>query len=193
MSDLEVIAVDASTCTRCPLAAGRTQVVFGVGDPDADLMFVGEGPGADEDAVGFPFVGRSGKLLDRLIAEEMDLTRADVYIANVVKCRPPANRDPRPEEMDACRSWLDAQLEQVDPKVVVTLGNVATRALLDRPDGITRLRGRAYPWDGRQLVPTYHPSAVLRGSPGAMAGMRADLVRAKLALAADASAGSMAR
>ncbi|MDP9006926.1 MAG: uracil-DNA glycosylase, partial [Actinomycetota bacterium] len=153
MSDLEVIAVDASTCTRCPLAAGRTQVVFGVGDPDADLMFVGEGPGADEDAVGFPFVGRSGKLLDRLIAEEMDLTRADVYIANVVKCRPPANRDPRPEEMDACRSWLDAQLEQVDPKVVVTLGNVATRALLGRPDGITRLRGRAYPWDGRQLVP----------------------------------------
>ena len=193
MSDLEVIAVDASTCTRCPLAAGRTQVVFGVGDPDADLMFVGEGPGADEDAVGFPFVGRSGKLLDRLIAEEMDLTRADVYIANVVKCRPPANRDPRPEEMDACRSWLDAQLEQVDPKVVVTLGNVATRALLGRPDGITRLRGRAYPWDGRQLVPTYHPSAVLRGSPGAMAGMRADLVRAKLALAADASAGSTAR
>ncbi len=193
MSDLEVIAVDASTCTRCPLAAGRNQVVFGVGDPDADLMFVGEGPGADEDAVGFPFVGRSGKLLDRLIAEEMDLTRADVYIANVVKCRPPANRDPRPEEMDACRSWLDAQLEQVDPKVVVTLGNVATRALLGRPDGITRLRGRAYPWDGRQLVPTYHPSAVLRGSPGAMAGMRADLVRAKLALAADASAGSMAR
>ena len=184
MSDLDVIAADASTCTRCPLAGGRTQVVFGRGDPGADVMFVGEGPGADEDAAGLPFVGRSGKLLDRLIAEEMGLARAEVYVANVVKCRPPGNRDPRPEEMTACRPWLDAQIDRVDPRVVVTLGNVATRALLGRPDGITKLRGQTYPWNRRRLIPTYHPSAVLRGSPGAMAAMRGDLVRAKLALAA---------
>lgn len=190
MSDLDAIAVDASTCTRCPLAAGRTQVVFGMGNVRADLLFVGEGPGADEDAAGLPFVGRSGKLLDRLIAEEMDLTRADCYIANTVMCRPPGNRDPRPEELAACRPWLDAKVDHIDPRVVVTLGNVATRALLGRSEGITRLRGQAHPWQGRMLIPTYHPSAVLRGSPGAMAGMRADLVRAKLALAASPSVES---
>lgn len=187
VSDLDALAVDASTCTRCPLAAGRTQVVFGMGNIHADLLFVGEGPGADEDAAGLPFVGRSGKLLDRLIAEEMGLGRADCYITNTVMCRPPANRDPRPEELAACRSWLDAKIEHIDPRVVVTLGNVATRSLLERPEGITRLRGHTYPWKGRVLVPTYHPSAVLRGSPGSMAAMRADLVRAKLALAASPS------
>ena len=192
MSDLEVIAADACSCTRCPLAGSRTQVVFGVGDPHAELMFVGEGPGADEDAAGLPFVGRSGKLLDRLIAEETGLSRGQVYVANVVKCRPPGNRDPRPEEMSACRPWLDAQIERVDPRVVVTLGNVATRALLARSEGITRLRGQAYPWNGRLLVPTFHPSAVLRGTSGAMAGMRADLVRAKLALAGVPAATSPA-
>ncbi len=189
VTDLEVIAAEAATCTRCALAEGRTQVVFGMGNPDADLLFVGEGPGADEDAAGLPFVGRSGKLLDRMIAEEMGLTRADCYIANVVMCRPPENRDPRPEEMAACRPWLDAKLAHLDPRVVVTLGNVATRTLLGRKEGITRLRGRTYPWEGRLLIPTFHPSAVLRGSPGAMAGMRADLVRAKLALAGDPVAG----
>lgn len=182
MADLEAIAADASTCTRCSLAAGRTQVVFGMGNPDADLMFVGEGPGADEDAAGLPFVGRSGKFLDRLVAEEMGLTRADCYIANTVKCRPPDNRDPRPGEMEACRPWLDLQLAHIDPRVVVTLGNVATRALLGRSEGISLLRGQVYPWNGRMLVPTYHPSAALRGTTGAMAGMRADLVRARLAL-----------
>lgn len=182
MADLEAIAADASTCTRCPLALGRTQVVFGMGNPHADLVFVGEGPGADEDAAGLPFVGRSGKLLDRLMAEEMGLARADCYITNTVKCRPPGNRDPRAEEMDACRPWLDHQIDVIDPRVVVTLGNVATRALLGGTEGITRLRGQAYPWNHRLLVPTYHPSAVLRGSPGAMAGIRADLVRAKLVL-----------
>ena len=190
VSDLDALAVDASTCTRCPLSAGRTQVVFGTGNPSADLLFVGEGPGADEDAAGLPFVGRSGKLLDRLVAEEMGLDRRDCYIANTVMCRPPANRDPRPEELASCRPWLDAKIDRIDPRVVVTLGNVATRALLGRPEGITRLRGRAYPWGGRLLIPTYHPSAVLRGSPGAMAGMRADLVRAKLALGASPSVGS---
>ena len=190
MSDLDALAVDASTCTRCPLSAARTQVVFGMGNPSADLLFVGEGPGADEDAAGLPFVGRSGKLLDRLIAEEMGLGRGDCYIANTVMCRPPSNRDPRPDELAACRPWLDAKIDRIDPRVVVTLGNVATRALLGRSEGITRLRGRAYPWRGRLLIPTYHPSAVLRGSPGAMAGMRADLVRAKLALGASPSVGS---
>ncbi len=138
-----------------------------MGDPGADLIFVGEGPGADEDAAGLPFVGRSGKLLDRLIAEEMDLTRADCYIANVVKCRPPANRNPRPDEMAACRSWLDAQLDHVDPKVVVTLGNVATRALLGSTEGITRLRGRTYPW---RRPASWCPPTIPAPSCGAIPG-----------------------
>jgi uracil-DNA glycosylase family 4 len=182
VADIDAIATDARTCTRCTLSGSRTQVVFGMGNPAADLVFVGEGPGADEDAAGLPFVGRSGKLLDRLIGEEMGLTRADCYIANVVKCRPPDNRDPRAEEMAACRPWLELQLDHVDPRVVVTLGNVATRALLGGTEGITKVRGRTYPWRGRVLVPTYHPAAVLRGNPVAMAGMRADLVRASLVL-----------
>ena len=180
---MAAIAAEAATCTRCRLAEGRTQVVFGMGNPEADLLFVGEGPGADEDAAGLPFVGRSGKLLDRMMAEEMGLTRADCYIANMVKCRPPGNRDPRPDEMATCRPWLDAQLAHLDPTVVVTLGNVATRTLLGRREGITQLRGRAYSWQGRVVIPTYHPSAALRGTVGALASMRADLVRAKQALA----------
>lgn len=183
MSDLAAIAAEASTCTRCALAETRAKVVFGVGDPSADLLFLGEGPGADEDAMGLPFVGRSGKLLDRMMAEEMGLTRADCYITNMVKCRPPANRDPRPEEMQTCRPWLDAQFTHIDPRVVVTLGNVATRTLLARKEGISQLRGQAYPWQGRLVIPTYHPSAALRGIVGAVAAMRADLVRAKQALA----------
>ncbi|CAN5241755.1 hypothetical protein BH24ACT1_BH24ACT1_01960 [soil metagenome] len=186
MSELAAIAAEAATCTRCRLAEGRAQVVFGMGNPTADLLFLGEGPGADEDAAGLPFVGRSGKLLDRMMAEEMGLTRADCYITNMVMCRPPANRDPKPDEMATCRPWLDAKLAHVDPKVVVTLGNVATRTLLGRREGITQLRGRAYPWEGRVVIPTYHPSAALRGTTGAVAGMRADLVRAKLALAGPA-------
>ncbi len=182
MSDLATLATEAATCTRCRLSETRTQVVFGMGNPAADLLFVGEGPGADEDAVGLPFVGRSGRLLDRMMTEEMGLTRADCYITNMVMCRPPANRDPKPDEMAACRPWLTAKLEYLDPKVVVTLGNVATRTLLGRREGITQLRGCAYPWDGRLVIPTYHPSAALRGNVGALAGMRADLVRAKFAL-----------
>jgi DNA polymerase len=185
VSDLPALAAEAATCTRCRLAEGRTHVVFGMGHAGAGLLFLGEGPGADEDAAGLPFVGRSGKLLDRMVAEEMGLTRADCYITNMVKCRPPGNRDPRPDEMAACRPWLDAQLAHVDPKVVVTLGNVATRTLLGRREGIGQLRGRSYPWEGRTVIPTYHPSAALRGTDGAMAGMRADLVRAKLALAGE--------
>src|SRR6516162_8251385 len=114
---------EALSCTRCPLAAGRTQVVFGVGDPKTDLMFVGEGPGREEDLKGEPFVGRSGQLLDRLLWEELGRTRDSCYIANVVKCRPPGNRDPEPDEIATCRPYLDAQVDLIGPRVIVTLGN----------------------------------------------------------------------
>ena len=171
-------------CTRCPLAEGRTNVVFGTGNPAADLVFVGEGPGAEEDKQGLPFVGRSGQLLDRLVHEEMGLTRDDVWIGNVVKCRPPGNRDPKPDEVASCNPWLELQLDLIDPKVVVTLGNFSTKLLLGTTEGITKLRGRTYPFRNGVLVPTFHPAAVLRGGATPMAQMRADLVRAKLALEA---------
>ena len=185
MLTLAELEREALGCTRCPLAAGRTNVVFGVGHPEADLMFVGEGPGHDEDLKGEPFVGRSGRLLDRLIGEELGLGRDDVYIANVVKCRPPGNRDPHPEEVASCRPWLQRQIEMVSPRVVVTLGNFAARLLLDTTAGIRSLRGRSYPFGDAVVVPTFHPSFVLRsGSTGeVMAGIRADLVRAKEHLA----------
>jgi len=177
------VAREALACTRCPLAAGRTQVVFGVGNPGADLMFVGEGPGRDEDLAGEPFVGRSGKLLDKLMLQEIGIDRRQCYIANVVKCRPPNNRDPRPAEIEACRPWLESQLDLIDPIVIVTLGNFATKLLLGSPEGIGRLRGRSYPYRRGQLVPTYHPAAALRGGAEIVAEMRADLVRAKVLLA----------
>ena len=189
-TELEVVAAEAATCVRCGLAETRTQVVFGVGDPHADLLFVGEGPGADEDRLGEPFVGRSGQLLDQLVLEEMGLTRDRFYIANVVKCRPPDNRDPRPEEIEACRPWLDQQLALITPRVVVTVGNFATRTLLQTRDGITKVRGRSYPFGAAVLIPTFHPAAILRGGAQQMAQMRADLVRAKQALATAAGGGS---
>ena len=178
LADLER---EASSCTRCPLAAGRTNVVFGVGDPGADLMFVGEGPGRDEDLKGEPFVGRSGQLLDRVLREELGIGRDQVYIANVVMCRPPGNRDPHPAEVGSCRPYLEQKIELIDPGVIVTLGNFAPRLLLDTNQGIRQLRGRTYPYGRSVVVPTFHPSFVLRsGSAGeAMAGLRADLVRAK--------------
>jgi DNA polymerase len=176
---LDELRAEALACVRCPLAQGRTQVVFGVGDPGADLMFVGEGPGREEDLAGEPFVGRSGKLLDRLVLEEIGLDRSRFYIANVVKCRPPQNRDPRPEEIEACRPYLRRQIELIDPEVVVTLGNFSTRLLLDTTEGIRRLRGRSYPFGRGHLVPTYHPAAALRSGGLVVAEMRADLVRAK--------------
>jgi DNA polymerase len=182
-ASLAVVADDAATCTRCALATGRTNVVFGMGDPSSDLMFIGEAPGAQEDEQGLPFVGRSGQLLDRLVAEEMGLTRDRVYIANVVKCRPPNNRDPLPGEIEACRPYLEAQLELIAPKVIVTLGKFAGQLLLRSREGITRLRGHSYPFATGVLVPTVHPAYVLRGGGGPMAQMRADLVRAKQALA----------
>src|SRR5580700_6907125 len=142
---LERLRVAASTCTRCPLSGGRTQVVFGVGHPSADLLFVGEGPGREEDLAGEPFVGRSGKLLDRLMWEEIGLTRAECYIANVVKCRPPNNRDPAPDEIEACRPYLEEQITLIDPAVIVTLGNFSTKLLLDSTSGIRSLRGSVFP------------------------------------------------
>jgi DNA polymerase len=153
-----------------------------MGDPNADLMFVGEAPGAEEDLQGLPFVGRSGKLLDQLMLEEIGITRDRCFIANTLMCRPPGNRDPEPDEVATCRPWLDQKLEMIQPRVVVTLGNFATKLLLDTKEGITKLRGRTYPFRSGVLVPTFHPAAVLRGGGGQQAQMRADLVRAKLAL-----------
>ena len=190
MSDVEIgslglaeLAGVAAGCTLCPLSDGRINVVFGTGDPNADLMIVGEGPGAEEDKQGLPFVGRSGKLLDELLAQEIGLERSAVYIANVVKCRPPDNRDPHPEEIAACRPYLQRQVELVAPRVLMTLGNFATKVLLDTTEGITRVRGRRYAWgDGVVLVPTYHPAALLRGGGERVAECRADFVRARLSL-----------
>ena len=174
---------EALTCTKCPLAATRTQVVFGVGDPHADLLFVGEGPGEQEDLTGEPFVGRAGRLLTSLI-EGIGLTRAEVYIANVVKCRPPGNRDPLPLEIESCWPYLDAQIAFIEPRVVVTLGNFATKLLLETKDGITKLRGKEFPFrDGAVLIPVFHPSAVLRNGGAALAQARADFVTVKRALA----------
>jgi DNA polymerase len=188
-STLQVVAAEASTCTKCRLSEGRTQVVFGTGSERARLLFIGEGPGAEEDRQGVPFVGRSGKLLDQLIDEELGMRRADVYIANVVKCRPPDNRDPRPDEIDACRPYLTAQLDIIRPAVVVTLGRYAAQWLLNTTEGITKLRGRSYPFAHGVLIPTLHPAAALRGGAEPLAQMRADFVRAKFAVA-DIDAGN---
>jgi uracil-DNA glycosylase len=168
-TELEAVAAEAAGCTRCRLHQSRTQVVFGQGDPRADLMFVGEAPGFHEDRQGIPFVGPSGQLLNRLL-EGIGLRRQDVYIANVVKSRPPQNRDPQPDEIAACRPWLDAQIRLVDPKVVVTLGNFAAKTLLETTTGITRLRGQTYPFQGRVLLPTFHPAAALHAQGRRTAG-----------------------
>jgi uracil-DNA glycosylase len=185
MPELAEVEQAAMGCTLCGLAAGRTTVVFGEGDPNSSLMVIGEGPGRDEDLQGRPFVGRSGQLLDRLLLQEVGLRREQVYIANVVKCRPPGNRDPLPDEIAACRPYLDQQLRLIAPRVVVTLGNFATRALLATSEGVTRLRGRTYPLEvvDAVLVPTFHPAAALRGGGEVLAKMRADLVRARQVLA----------
>ena len=183
LADVERAAL---ACTRCGLAAARTQVVFGAGDPNADLMFIGEGPGEQEDLRGVPFVGRSGMLLTQLI-EGIGLTRDSVYIANVVKCRPPGNRDPLAAEIEACSPWLDSQLELIRPRVIMTLGNFATKLLLDTKEGITKLRGRELalrrPGVAAELatvvVPTYHPAAVLRSGGRQLAEIRADFVKVK--------------
>jgi DNA polymerase len=154
-------ATDAATCPRCRLAETRTQVVFGVGAPDADLLFIGEAPGFHEDKQGEPFVGAAGQLLTRMLGE-IGLRREDVYIANVLKCRPPANRDPLPDEIEACTPWLVEQISIIQPMLVSTLGNFATKFVLNTSQGITRLRGQTFRWHGRTVIPTFHPAAILR-------------------------------
>ena len=149
-------------CQRCKLhALGRHQVVFGVGNPNADLMFVGEGPGADEDMQGEPFVGRAGQLLTKII-EAIGMTRQDVYIANVIKCRPPQNRNPEPDEVEKCEPFLFRQIETIKPKVIVALGKFAAQSLLKTSEPITRIRGREYTYRDAILMPTYHPAYLLR-------------------------------
>jgi DNA polymerase len=162
---LAAIREELGDCTRCKLhTLGRKQIVFGVGDPAADIMFVGEAPGADEDAQGIPFVGRAGQLLTRMI-EAMGLSRDEVYIANVLKCRPPSNRDPQPDEVEQCEPFLFKQIATVQPKVIIALGAFAARTLLKTQDPISRLRGRVFEYRGANLIPTFHPSFLLR-SPG---------------------------
>ena len=161
---LREYAEQTAGCTRCALARGRTQVVFGSGSPDADLMFVGEAPGFHEDQQGVPFVGQAGKLLDKLLGG-IGLTRADVFVANTVKCRPPGNRDPLPDELAACEPHLFRQIELIEPKLVATLGNFATKLLSGRPAGITRVHGyeQEVTLGSRTvlLYPLYHPAAAL--------------------------------
>jgi uracil-DNA glycosylase len=178
-------ALEASVCVACRLAQGRTQVVYGVGSDDADLMFIGEGPGHHEDKQGEPFVGAAGQLLNRMLSE-IGTRREDVYIANVVKCRPPGNRDPLPDEIEACSPWLAEQVQLIDPHIVVTLGNFATRYVLERPASISRVRGQRFNWRGRTVIPTFHPAAVLHGGGEAssqMQALRADFQTIKEALA----------
>ncbi|MCJ7725934.1 MAG: uracil-DNA glycosylase [Acidimicrobiia bacterium] len=179
--ELAALAVAASTCTNCGLAETRTQVVFGDGSPTASVMFVGEAPGFHEDQQGIPFVGAAGKLLDRLL-EEIGVPREDVYIGNVLKCRPPGNRDPLPAEIEACKGYLADQLRLIDPAVVVTLGNFSTKLLLKREVGITKTRGQIYPWWNRHLVPTFHPAAALRGGDRILDQMREDFALVKSVL-----------
>jgi DNA polymerase len=178
-ADLAAFAEQVAGCTKCRLAQGRTQVVFGVGDPHADLMFVGEAPGFHEDKQGFPFVGQAGKLLDQLLAG-IGLERSQVYIANVLKCRPPGNRDPMPDEIEACEGHLFRQIELIEPRVVATLGNFATKLLSGKPAGITRVHGTEQETTiGSRhvlLYPLYHPAAALY-TPAMLNVLQADFAR----------------
>ena len=159
---LAAVRSDIGDCTRCKLhSLGRRQIVFGVGNPEADLMFVGEAPGADEDVQGEPFVGRAGQLLTKII-EAIGLKREDVYIANVIKCRPPGNRNPEPDEVAQCEPFLFKQIEIIKPKVIVALGKFAAQTLLRTLDPISRLRGRVFDYRGAKLIPTFHPAYLLR-------------------------------
>jgi uracil-DNA glycosylase len=159
---LAAVRADLGDCTRCKLhAQGRTQIVFGVGTPEANLMFVGEAPGHDEDVQGIPFVGRAGQLLTKII-EAIGLNRDQVYIANVIKCRPPQNRNPEQDEVDTCEPFLFRQIDIIQPKVIVALGTFAARALLRTLDPISRLRGRVFDYRGSRLIPTFHPAYLLR-------------------------------
>ena len=179
---LNAIREDIGDCTRCKLhTLGRKQIVFGVGNPNADLMFVGEAPGADEDIQGEPFVGRAGQLLTKII-EAIGMKRDDVYIANVIKCRPPGNRNPEPDEVEQCEQFMFRQVDTIKPKVIVALGKFAAQALLRTNDPITRLRGREYKYRGAVLMPTYHPAYLLR-TPSAKREVWEDMKRVREILA----------
>jgi len=184
---LDALRIDIGPdCSRCKLhTLGRTQVVFGVGNPNADLMFVGEAPGADEDIKGEPFVGRAGQLLTKII-EAIDLRREDVYIANVIKCRPPGNRNPEPDEVEQCEPFLFRQVDIIRPKVIVALGKFAAQCLLKTDAPITRIRGREFTYRDSVLIPTYHPAYLLR-NPSAKRDVWEDMkkVRAILMQSAD--------
>lgn len=158
---LKLIREELGDCTRCKLHSSRKTLVFGVGNPNARLMFVGEAPGRDEDLQGIPFVGRAGKLLTKII-ESIDLKRDDVYIANVIKCRPPDNRNPDPEEIETCEPFLFSQIDAIKPLVIVALGTFASRTLLRSEEVISKLRGQVYDYRGSKLIPTFHPAFLLR-------------------------------
>ena len=164
-------------CTRCKLHSTRSNIVYGVGDPCAELMFVGEAPGRDEDQQGVPFVGRAGQLLTKII-EAIDLRREDVYIANVIKCRPPKNRNPEPDEIETCQPYLFAQIDAIQPKVIVALGAFAVKTLLQRDESISKLRGRTFDYRGAKLIPTFHPAYLLR-SPDKKADVWEDMKRVR--------------
>ena len=161
MDSWDILKTECASCRACPLCEGRHNLVFGVGNEHADLMFVGEGPGEQEDLQGVPFVGPAGKLLDSML-EMIDLDRSRIYIANMVKCRPPHNRDPQASEMAACRAWLDRQIALVDPKLIVCLGRISAMALIREDFRITREHGLWFDKDGRRILATFHPSALLR-------------------------------
>lgn len=163
-ASLLAVREDLGECTRCKLAPGRHKLVFGVGSPTAELMFVGEGPGADEDAQGEPFVGKAGQLLTKMI-EAMGFRRGEVYIANVVKCRPPGNRDPEPDEIESCEPFLKAQIAAIRPRVIVALGRFAVQTLLRDATPISRQRGKWREYEGVRLMPTFHPAYLLRNPP----------------------------
>jgi uracil-DNA glycosylase len=178
---LKAIRADIGDCTRCKLhTLGRTQVVYGVGNPNADLMFVGEAPGADEDVQGEPFVGRAGQLLTKII-EAIGLRRDQVYIANVIKCRPPGNRNPEPDEVAQCEPFLFRQIDTIKPRVIVALGKFAAQSLLRTNEPITRLRGREVAYRDAILMPTYHPAYLLR-NPSAKRDVWEDMKRVKALL-----------
>jgi DNA polymerase len=185
---LAAVAELAQDCQRCQLAQSRTNLVFGEGDPHAQLMFVGEGPGEVEDQTGRPFVGKAGQLLTQIL-QAVGIRREDVYITNVVKCRPPGNRVPTKAEMDACWDWLEAQIALINPRIIVTLGNAATQRLLGRSEGIGQLRGKFYRWQGGiEVFPMFHPSFLLRnpsrkkGSPKYLTWLDIQAVKERLAL-----------
>jgi DNA polymerase len=182
---LDAVRIDIGpNCSRCKLhTLGRRQVVFGVGNPNADLMFVGEAPGADEDMQGEPFVGRAGQLLTKII-EAIGMTRQDVYIANVIKCRPPQNRNPEPDEVEQCEPFLFRQIETIKPKVIVALGKFAAQSLLKSTDPITRIRGREYTYRDAILMPTYHPAYLLR-NPSSKREVWEDMKRVRAILAGE--------